>query len=125
MKKIYVIIGVIGILLLMVSTATAVPTAHSEPLMNYIEQVETTESLLKSKLNSLNLLNSQGILDIIIQLITLIIRLIMEIIAIIQGIIGIISLIQTLINAVQVLFDLIMQLIELITSIFNPDAVMA
>ena len=117
-------LAAIGILLIMVSTATAVPTVHSEPLMNYIEEVENTESLLASKIDKLNLVDTQGILDILIQLITLIIRLVMEIIAIVQGILGIISLIQTLINAVQVLFDLIMQLIDLITDLLNPNAVM-
>ena len=117
-------IGIVGILFLMVSSATAVPTTHSEPLMNQIEKIETFESLLDSNI-AIDTLGTKGIIDILIQLITVIIKLVMEIIAIIQGILGIIALIQSLINAIQILFELIPQLIEIIRSLFNPEPSMA
>ena len=119
MKKIFMGIGIVGILFLMVSSATAVPTAHSEPLMKQIEKVEHFESLLDSNI-AINSPETNGIIDILIQLITVIIQLVMEIISIVQGVLCIIGLIQALINAIQVLFELIPQLIEIIQNLFNP-----
>jgi len=113
-------LGIVGILLLLVSCATAVPTTQSTPVMQQIEKKDTTEALLKS-LYTTDAEPLDGILDLLIQLITVIVQLVMEIIAIVQGILGIISLIQTLINALQTLFTLITQLIEIISGLFNPS----
>jgi len=112
-------IGIVGILFLMVSSATAVPTTHSEPLMKQIEKVEYFESLLDSNI-AINSPETNGIIDTLIQLITIIIQLVNEIISIIQGVLSIVALIQSIIKAVQMLFELIPQLIEIIQNLFNP-----
>ena len=121
MKRFLIGMGALCIVFLLVSSATAVPQAHSKPLMNKIEKIEAAESILDNDNNIIKELGSRGLLDLLIQLITLIIQVIMEIISIVNSIIAVFNLINGLINALQMLFDLINQLIQLINDIFNPS----
>jgi len=124
MKKYFMVIEAIFISLLLVSTVTAVPQAHSNPVMNLINDIEENKSIIDYNLfkNIINNVQSGGIIDLIIQLITLIIQFILEIIDVIQNIIGLVNLIQNLIDAFTTLFQLIQDLIEIIRNIFNPSS---
>ena len=122
MKKFFIGIGVVGIIFLLVSSATAVPQTHSKPLMNQLEKIEAAESLVDTT-GVLNDIGPRGLIDLLIQLITLIYQLILEIMDIINSILGLVSLIQALINAIQTLFELINQLIEVIQELLNPQPI--
>jgi len=122
MKRFFIGMGALCIVLLLVSSATAVPQAHSEPLMKNIEKIEAAESLIEMDGNIFDFIKTNGLIDLLIQLIKLIIQLIMEIIEIINSIIAVINLINYVIEALQILFDLIGQLIEIIQDLFNPSA---
>ena len=121
MKRFFIGLGALCIVLLLVSSATAVPQAHSEPLMKNIEKIEAAESLIDFDGNLFDFIKTNGLFDLLIQLITLIIQVIMEIIEIINSILAVISLINTVIEALQILFDLIGQLIEVIQDLLNPS----
>ncbi len=124
MKKYFMGIGTIFIALLLVSTVTAVPQAQSNPVMNLINDIEENKNIIDYDFlnNIINNVQSGGIIDLIIQLITLIIQFILEIIDVIQNIIGLVNLIQNLIDAFTTLFQLIQDLIEIIRNIFNPSS---
>ena len=123
MKKYFFEIGAILIALLLMSTVTAVPQTQSKPAMDIINDIEDKINLIESNAltNILNNVESGGIIELLIQLITVIIQFIIELIGIIQNIIGLVNLIETLIAAFTTLFQLIQDLIELIRSIFNPE----
>lgn len=121
MKKIRIGIGVFGIIFLLISVTTTVPATHSKPLMTSIEKIEDLEQELSSITETKTSLAAQGIIDILIQLITLIINLVIEIVTIVQNIMTLVAIIQNLISAVQLLFSMIGQLIDLITQLFNPE----
>ena len=123
MKKYFFEIGAILIVLLLMSTVTAVPQTQSKPAMDIINDIEDKINLIESNAltNIINNVESGGIIELLIQLITVIIQFIIELIGIIQNIIGLVNLIETLIAAFTTLFQLIQDLIELIRSIFNPE----
>jgi len=123
MKKYFFEIGAILIALLLMSTVTAVPQTQSKPAMEIINDIEDKINLIESNAltNIINNVESGGIIELLIQLITVIIQFIIELIGIIQNIIGLVNLIETLIAAFTTLFQLIQDLIELIRSIFNPE----
>ena len=123
MKKYCIELGAIAVALLMMSTATAVPQAHSKVVMDIVNEVEQNKDILEGKLteNFLDTLKLGGIIDFLIQLITLIIQLVLKIIEIVQGMMGLINLIQNLIDALTTLFQLVQSLIELIQEILNPE----
>ena len=123
MKKYFIEIGAILIALLLMSTVTAVPQTQSKPAMEIINDIEDKINLIESNeiSNIINNVETGGIIELLIQLITVIIQFIIELIGIIQNIIGLVNLIETLITAFTTLFQLIQDLIELIRSIFNPE----
>ncbi|MCK5301145.1 MAG: hypothetical protein KAJ21_04510 [Thermoplasmatales archaeon] len=123
MKKYFIEIGAILIALLLMSTVTAVPQTQSKPAMEIINDIEDKINLIESNAltNIINNVETGGIIELLIQLITVIIQFIIELIGIIQNIIGLVNLIDTLIAAFTTLFQLIQDLIELIRSIFNPE----
>jgi phage-related protein len=125
MKKYFMGLGVFLISLLLISTVTAVPQTHSKPAMNLINSIEDKKNIIdfKSLNDILNNIESGGIIDLLIQLITLIIQFVMEIISIIQNVISLVNLVQNLIDAFTTLFQLIQDLIEIITNIFNPSSI--
>lgn len=125
MKKYFICIGTFFIALLLISTATAIPQAHSNSVMNLIDDLEENKKIIESeKLNNIisNVI-SVGIIELLIQLIMLIIEFIMEIINLIQNISSLVNLIQNIIDAFSTLFQLIQDLIELIRNIFNPSQI--
>ena len=123
MKKYCIELGAIAIALLMMSTVTAVPQTHSKVVMDIVNEVEQNKDILEGKLTEifLDTLKLGGIIDFLIQLITLIIQLVLKIVEIVQGIMGLVNLIQNLIDALTTLFQLVQSLIELIQEIFNPE----
>jgi len=121
MKKLRIGIGVFGIIFLLISVVTTVPATHSKPLMTSIEKIEDLEQELSSITASKTTLAAQGIIDILIQLVSLIINLVIEVVKVVQNIMTLVAIIQSLIAAVQLLFDMIGQLIDLITQLFNPE----
>jgi len=125
MKKYFMGVGVFLISLLLISTVTAIPQTHSKPTMNLINSIEDKKNIINFEpLNDiLNNIKSGGIIDLLIQLITLIIQFVMEIITIIQNVMSLVNLVQNLIEAFTTLFQLIQDLIEIIKSIFNPSSI--
>ena len=125
MKKYFMGVGVFLISLLLISTVTAIPQTHSKPTMNLINSIEDKKNIINFEpLNDiLNNIKSGGIIDLLIQLITLIIQFVMEIITIIQNVMSLVNLVQNLIEAFTTLFQLIQDLIEIIKNIFNPSSI--
>ena len=121
MKKLSIGIGVFGIIFLLISMTTTVPAVHSKPLMTSIETIEDLEQEMVSIKDTKNDFQAEGVIDLLIQLITVIINLVIEIVKFVQNIITLIAIIQSLISAVQLLFDMIGQLIDIISQLFNPQ----
>ena len=120
MKKGIVSIGVFLISILMVSTATAVPTTQSTPVMDLINTSEEQGEQLGSFEQF-----PQSILNLIWQIILLLINLVIKLIEIVNIVITIIQLVQALISGLQTVFQLIQTLIEFIRTIINPDMIRA
>ena len=129
MKKSLIVLGAIAVVLLMVSTATAVPQVHSTPLMKTVSEIEQKRAILEGKFGvcteklediSFNV-QLGGIIDIIIAIILLLIRLVNSIIQFILNVMQIGNLILALINAIITLIDVITQFIEWILELFNPE----
>ncbi len=114
MKKI-IMLGILGVIFLMVSTATAVPTTQSQPIMDTIEKIEESKSLIESNIVS------SGFLTDLIDLIITLIQLGLQIYAIYKNITGLINLVQTLFNNITSLMDMINQFIQFITDLLNPE----
>lgn len=121
MKKVSIGIGVFGIIFLLISMTTTVPATQSTPLMTSIDKIESLEREVESISDSADMFPTDGIIDLLIQLIMVVVNLIIEIVKIVQNIITLLAVIQALIDAAQLLFDMIGQLIDLISQIFNPE----
>lgn len=138
--------GAIFVVLLLVSSATAVPKVNSDPLMDIITDVEKTKQLLEDNIStktlnvktreSVNLLVNKikdtlytiapnpklgGIIDLLIKIIQWLINFVQQLISVISAIYNIVQLIYTLITLLTSLYNLILQLIEFIQNIFNPQ----
>jgi len=118
MKKNLILLGAIAVILLMVSTVTAVPQAHSTPLMKTVSEIEQKRAILEDI--SFNI-QPGGIIDIIIALIQFLIDLITGMIQFITNLLQIGNLILALIDAITALISIITQFIEWILDLFNPE----
>ena len=138
--------GALIIGLLLMSSATAVPTANSAPLMNIIDDIEKTKIMIEENIasktldlktgESINLLiktikdtvyginpdvQTQGIIiNLLILIIKLLISIVQNLINLVYKIIGLVEIITTLVNLIGTLFNLIIELINLIIDIFTP-----
>jgi hypothetical protein len=116
MKKAVISIGVFLVAILMISTATAVPTTQSKPVMDIVNTIEEQEQ----KIELLDVL-PQGIFDTIWQLLLALYNLIMKIIEVVNTVLTIVQLVQALINGIQTLLQMIQEFIALINDLLNPD----
>ena len=98
MKKTLIIFGAFALAFLMISTATAVPTTHSETVMKTIDRVG---KLKVSTENPMVL----GIIDFLKWLIEFIQKYIIPLIQLISSIISIIRLIQSIVELIQFIID--------------------
>ena len=123
MKKYYIELGAIFVALLMMSTVTAVQQTHSESVINIVNNIEQKRDILKTEIsrNALDNIRQAGLIDLLIQLITVIIQLVMKAVEVVQNIIGLADLIQNLINAFTTLIQLIQDLFDIINDILNPE----
>jgi phage-related protein len=126
MKKSIIVLGAIAIVSLMISTATAVPQVHSEPVMNIVNDVEQKKTFFYEKIEGFSEkialdVGHKGIIDTIIAIIQFIINLIMEIIQFIADLMQLGNLILALIDAITALISIITQFIEWIMGILNPE----
>ena len=138
--------GAIIIGLLLMSSATAVPTVNSDPLMNIIDDIEKTKMMIEENIagktldlktgESINLLiksikdtiydinpdsqTSGIIINLLILIIKLIISIVQNLINLVYQIINLVEIIKTLVNLIGTLFNLIIELINLIIDIFTP-----
>jgi len=125
MKKSYVIMGAIAIVLLMVSTVTAVPQAHSKPIMEIVNEVEQKKTIINGKIGAISDIidvEPAGIITWLINLITSLLEFIRKIINFISSIIELAELIVTLIDLITTFYETIMQFIEWIQGILNPES---
>ena len=127
MKKSIIILGAIAIVSLMISTATAVPQVHSEPVMKIVNDVEQKKTFFEEKIEGFSEkialdVEPGGIIDTIIAIIQFIIELIMEIIQLIADLMQLGNLIMALIAAIEALISIITQFIEWIMGILNPES---
>ena len=130
MKKNYVIIGAIAVVLLMVSTVTAVPQVHSKPIMEIVNEVEQKKTIINGKIgvfsnklgNKMKNIEPAGIITWLINLITSMLELIRKIINFISSIMQLAELIITLIDLITTFYETIMQFIEWIQGILNPES---
>jgi len=129
MKKSLIIFGAIAVVLLMVSTATAVPQVNSTPLMKVVSKIEQKRPDLErnvlvciEKLEDISFnVQPGGILDTIIAMILFLIQLLNLIIQFVLNIMQIGNLILALIDTIMNLIDVIVQFIEWISGLFNPE----
>ena len=101
----------------MISTVTAVPNSHSQPVMDIIDRVEEQ----RERFDALSDLAPTGIFQIIWQLILALFNLIMKIIEVVNTVLTIIQLVEALINGIQMLLQMIQDFIALINDLLNPD----
>jgi len=128
MKRRLIVWGVIAIALLMVSTATAVPQAHSTSVMNAITDMEQKKALIEQNLatfsekltDKLVDVKSAGLIDLLIAIILAIINFVNLIIQFIFDLFNLVELVEYLIERIMYLIELIMSFIELIIDIFTP-----
>jgi hypothetical protein len=122
MKRFILPLGAVLIVLLMVSTVTAVPQVNSNPLMIKINEIEENKKIITEKLTDIKVdVETGGIIDILRQIIEWLIDLVQRIIDLILDIFGLVDLIEYLIGLIVSLFELIMTLINFIIDIFNPN----
>ncbi len=126
MKKSIIVLGAIAIVSLMISTATAVPQVHSEPVMKIVNDVEQNKTFFEEKIEGFSEeialdVEPEGIIDTIIAIIQFIIELIMGIIQFIADLMQLGNLILALIAAMEALISIITQFIEWIMGILNPE----
>ena len=130
MKKNLIVFGAIAVVLLMVSTVTAVPQAHSTPMMEIVNEMEQKKTLNNGKIvafsdkivNKLAKVEPGGIITWLINLITSLIEFIMTLISFVNSIVQLAELIVSLIDLITALYEVIMQFIEWIQGIFNPES---
>jgi len=125
MKKSLVVMGAIAIVLLMVSTVTAVPQAHSKPIMKIVNEVEQKKTIINGKIGAFSDIidvEPAGIITWLINLITSLLEFIRKIINFISSIIELAELIVTLIDLITTFYETIMQFIEWIQGILNPES---
>ena len=129
MKKSLIVLGAIAVVLLMVSTATAVPQVHSTPLMKTVSEIEQKRAFLEGefgvcteKLEDVSFnVQLAGIIDTIIAIILFLIQILNSIIQFVLNIMQIGNIILALIDAIMALIDVITQFIEWIQGILNPE----
>ena len=128
MKRRLIVWGVIAIALLMVSTATAVPQAHSTSVMNVINDMEQKKVLIEQNLAAFSekladkLVDAEpgGLIDLLIAILMAIINFVNAIIQFIFDLFDLVGLVEYLIERITYLIGLIMSFIELIIEIFTP-----
>ena len=128
MKRRLIVWGVIAIALLMVSTATAVPQAHSRSVMNVVNDMEQKKALIEQNLAAFSekladkLVDAEpgGLIDLLIAILMAIINFVNAIIQFIFDLFDLVGLVEYLIERITYLIGLIMSFIELIIEIFTP-----
>ena len=121
MRKILLILGAFLSSCIMVSAVTAIPQTNSNPVMEYIQEIEESRNFITEGVSDATIPDPSGILDLIKQVILLIIQFVLDLIEIVRDLIGIVSLIEYLITLITVLIVVIMELIEIILNFFNPS----
>lgn len=123
MKRFILSLGAVFIVLLMVSTVTAVPQVNSNPLIIKINEIEENKKIINEKFADIIIdVETGGLIDILRQIIEWLIDFVQQIIDLILDIFGLVDLIEYLIGLIASLFELIMSLINFIIDIFNPNA---
>lgn len=113
MKKIILFFGVFSTVLLMVSTATAIPLHNGKKINENLENINSINNLNSEIFEKLSTFIFGGIVNSIITLIKLIIKVIFQIIELVQITIRIINLIRILINLIGEIFQIIRSIIDL------------
>ncbi|MBN2603274.1 MAG: hypothetical protein JXA91_03985 [Candidatus Thermoplasmatota archaeon] len=129
MKKFCMLFGAVAISTLIISSVSAVPQTHSEPIIQIVNEIEKNRAVLEDKYlisiedakTSLSEILPLGILDTIIQLLVFLINLIYGIVNFLLTIMQLASLITLLLNAITVLIDTVSQFIEWLMNLFNPQ----
>ena len=129
-KKSLIVLGTIAVVLLMVSTVTAVQQVHSTPMMEIVNEVEQKKTLINGKIGSFSdiivdkLVNIEpvGIIKWLIDLIISLIEFISNLINLISTMVQLAELIISLINLITTLYEVIIQFIEWIQGILNPES---
>jgi len=140
--------GAIIIGLLLMSSATAVPSVNSDPLMNLIDGIEKIKIVIEENISiipfdlkteeSINFLintikdtvydktldlKTEGfIIDLLIIIITLLISIVQNLINLVYKIIDLVEIINILVDLIGTLIGLIIELIHNIIDIFIPGA---
>ncbi len=130
MKKYCILFGAVAISTLLISSVSAIPQTHSQPVMEIVNEIEKNRAVLEDKYlistedakTSLSKILPLGILDTIIQLLSLLVSLVYGIVNFLLKIMQLASLITLLINAITALINTVTQFIEWLTNLFNPQA---
>ena len=128
MKRSNIVFCSISIILLMISTVTAIPQAQSNTILNIIEENEQNRNLLEidynkyiknDSFNNFIKFNISKFIDLLVRLIDFILR----ISGLIASIISTISLIYSIISQLNYYISIIIQILEWIDSFLNPDII--
>lgn len=117
MKKGVIYIGALFVTILMISTATAVPTTHSKPVMDVINTIEKQDEKFEPSNVPI------GILNLIWQILVALFNLVMKIAEVVSIVASIIQLVQALVNGLQTVIQMLQNVIDLINDLFNPEEV--
>ena len=125
MKHTVILAGAFITFFVIVSTVTAVPYTHSQPVMDKIDLIQEQKSMKDTLQNKLEVQKDEqtnGIIDWIVQLLLTILQFIRQLIQIVFDLLQIVNIIEMIISALTQLISAVMELIEAISDIFNPDA---
>lgn len=149
-KFIVATLGAVLAVLLLVSSATAVPKVNSDPLMDVITEIEKNQKIIEEDISNINLnlpikdsinlvgkkikdiicnvnpkLDLGDLINLIIQIIQWLISILQKVISVITMLYNLVNLIYNLINLITTLYNLILDLIEFIKDLFNPQPLKA
>ena len=125
MKHTVILVGAFITFFVIVSTVTAVPYTHSQPVMDKIDLIQEQKSMkdtLQDKLEAQQDEQTNGIIDCIIQILLGILNLIQELIQFVFDLLQIVTIIEMIVQAIVKLINAVFQLIEAITDLISPDA---
>lgn len=124
MKHTVILAGAFITFFVIVSTVTAVPYTHSQPVMDKIDLIQeqkTMKDTLERKLDGQQDVQTNGIIDWIIQILLAILNLVQELIQFVFDLLQIVTIVEMIVQAIVKLINAVFQLIEAIIDIFNPD----
>jgi hypothetical protein len=128
MKRSLITAGSIAIILLMISTVTAIPQVQNANTLNILGNIEKNKIIIENKIEKFTenyplynffKFNISKFIDFLIRLIDFIVR----VSGFIASIIGTLSLIYSIVNQLNYYISIIIQILEWFDAFLNPQGI--